>query len=104
MSYNIDEVIENVSKGKGLFVDVREEPEWEMGYIEGAKLLALSEIKENPSKVDLPKDKAIYFYCRSGNRTQTALRLLKDDFPNSYSLSEGFEDLVRLNLNISYYE
>ncbi|HMA86028.1 MAG TPA: rhodanese-like domain-containing protein [Desulfosalsimonadaceae bacterium] len=56
-----------------LLVDVRQPPEYEQTHIPGASLLPLSEFE---SRVfDLPSDKELIFYCKSGNRSQMAAML-----------------------------
>ncbi|SCA64353.1 Uncharacterized protein AB751O23_BB_00040 [Chlamydiales bacterium SCGC AB-751-O23] len=104
MPHNIDEVIKLVNDGQGILIDVRESQEWEMGYIQNSLLIPLSKIKNSTDDIELPKDKDLFLYCRSGQRSQTAAFLLNKKFPRCYSLKEGFEDLVNLNLSIAYYE
>ena len=56
-----------------LLVDVRQPPEYEQTHIPGASLLPLSEFE---SRVfELPSDKELIFYCKSGNRSQMAAML-----------------------------
>lgn len=48
-------------------LDIREIDEWNVGHIEGANLISLGNINKESTK-NLPKDKTIYVYCRSGRR------------------------------------
>ncbi len=66
------------SKG-ALIVDVRTQKEFKAKHIRGAINLPLQELHN--TYVRLPKDKVIILYCRSGNRSSTAKKLL---------ISEGF--------------
>lgn len=56
-----------------LLVDVRQPQEYEQTHIPGASLLPLSEFE---SRVfELPADKELIFYCKSGNRSRMAAML-----------------------------
>lgn len=56
-------------------IDVREQYEYEEGHIPGAWLLPLSEIEQKADEI-LQRDKKYYVYCRSGQRSSTAVRKL----------------------------
>ncbi|MFK5986966.1 MAG: rhodanese-like domain-containing protein [Pseudomonadota bacterium] len=58
-----------------IIVDVRTPKEYKSKHIKGAINLPLRELHN--SYVRLPKDKEIVVYCRSGNRSATASKLLK---------------------------
>lgn len=61
-----------------LIVDVRTEEEYKEGHIEGAILLPVDEIKVRAEK-ELPDlNQKILLYCRSGNRSETAAKILLD--------------------------
>lgn len=64
------------SNDEVLLLDVRTLPEYEQGHIPGAKLLPHVDIPKNPPEV--PKDTRIVVYCRSGNRSGQALRMLSE--------------------------
>ena len=53
-----------------LLVDVRQPGEYTQGHIPGSKLIPLDELESNLAK--LPVEKDIFFYCRSGARSQAA--------------------------------
>ncbi|MEX0736757.1 MAG: rhodanese-like domain-containing protein [Bacteroidota bacterium] len=61
-----------------LFLDVRTPQEWSgsSGRLEGAILIPLQELEERMHELDAHKKKAIVAYCRSGNRSGTAARML----------------------------
>ena len=59
-----------------LLVDVRQPDEYIEGHIPGSKLMPLDELESNFSK--LPSGKDIFFYCRSGARSQAAAILSLD--------------------------
>lgn len=57
-----------------LIVDVRTPKEFKAKHIKGAINLPVQELHN--TYVRLPKDKEIILYCRSGNRSSTAKKLL----------------------------
>jgi phage shock protein E len=57
-----------------IIVDVRTPKEFKAKHIKGAINLPLQELHN--TYVRLPKDKEIILYCRSGNRSSTAEKLL----------------------------
>ena len=72
-------------------VDVRTEAEWNTGHLEGAFHIEWQDILELSS--DIPKDEEIYLYCRSGNRSGKATKILLDagymNAKNAGSISEA---------------
>ncbi len=63
---DVAEAEEMVAAG-ALLVDVREQMEWDESRIAGAILRPLSTV--NSWYQELPDDREIVFYCRSGNRS-----------------------------------
>lgn len=61
-------------KEKHILLDVRTSEEVRGGKIPGAKHIALQVLEQRLS--DLPKDRPIVIYCRSGNRSRTAADVL----------------------------
>ena len=55
-------------------IDVRSEAEWNTGHLEGALHIEWQDILQ--ISPDIPKDKEIYLYCRSGNRSEKATKIL----------------------------
>lgn len=72
-------------------IDVRTEAEWNTGHLEGALHIEWQDILELSS--DIPKDEEIYLYCRSGNRSGKATKILLDagyiNAKNAGSISEA---------------
>ena len=63
---------------KSLIVDVREPYEYALGHVEGAINIPLSKITEEASLImQAPKDSKIILYCNSGNRSGSAIKMLK---------------------------
>ena len=62
-----------------VILDVREQDEYDAGYIPGAVLLPVGTINEETAASAIPeKDTVVLVYCRSGNRSKTASQALAD--------------------------
>ena len=72
-----------------MLVDVREEYEWDICKIDGAKLIPLSRIMNDDIDIleNIEKDKKIVLHCHSGARSAEALNILR---------SKGFKNLKNL--------
>lgn len=57
-----------------LLVDVRTPQEFNSGYIEGAVNIPLQNLTQRLDEI--PADQPVVLYCRSGNRSSTAARML----------------------------
>ena len=57
-------------------VDVRTEAEWDTGHLEGALHIEWQDILKISSSIR--KDEEIFLYCRSGNRSGKATKILID--------------------------
>ena len=55
-------------------IDVRTEAELKTGHLEGALHIEWQDILKIPS--DIQKDEEIFLYCRSGNRSGKATKIL----------------------------
>ena len=55
-------------------IDVRTEAEWNTGHLEGALHIEWQDILKISS--DIKKDEEIFLYCRSGNRSGKATKIL----------------------------
>lgn len=82
----MEEVRADMQDDDVLLIDVREIDEFSNGHIPDAINVPLSELEQSAEKV-LPKDKTLYVYCRSGQRSTAAVRQLKD---------MGFEDVYNV--------
>lgn len=72
-SVTVDEVEDLVADG-ALLVDIRERNEWDESRIAGAEFKPMSTI--NDWWTDLPRDRTVVLYCRSGNRSAHAVHAL----------------------------
>ncbi|MFC1974805.1 rhodanese-like domain-containing protein [Chloroflexota bacterium] len=69
-------------------IDVREDWEYAEGHIPGAVLIPLGQI---PDRLDeIPQDKTVIAVCRSGNRSNQATNLLRQQgFDNIHNMQGG---------------
>jgi phage shock protein E len=72
---------------KPLVIDVRTEPEWQDGHLEGAIRIPYEKIGDEIGKVVPDKKAKIILYCRTGRRSGIALDTLKN---------LGYEDVTNL--------
>ena len=77
-----------LDSGKSIdLIDVREPAEWEIVRIPGAHLVPKGEFLNGTALADLPQDKQIVLYCKSGVRSAEALAAVK---------AAGFRDAVHV--------
>lgn len=83
-----DEMKKALKETKGRLVDVREPHEYRQGAISGARNIPLGKLEEKVRNWD--KEQPVYLYCRSGNRSYTALRKMRHlGFQHVYHLRGG---------------
>ena len=79
-----------------LLVDVRTAAGFTEGHIKGARNLPVQEMERKMR--ELPTDKAVILYCRSGNRSGMALQMLQAaGYTNVYNAG-SLQDLTRQGL------
>jgi adenylyltransferase/sulfurtransferase len=72
------ELKERIDQGKDIFlVDCREPAEWEIMSIPGATLIPKGEFLNGDALAQMPQDKEIVVYCKSGIRSAEVLAALK---------------------------
>ena len=72
-----------------VYVDVRNPSELTDGYAQNAVNIPLGEIKQRFG--ELPKDKDLLIYCRSGRRSEAATKFLMDQgYTRVYNVLGGF--------------
>ena len=71
-----------------VFVDVREQNEYDAGHIPGVKLIPLGSVPDRMSEI--PKDKTVVAVCHSGNRSSQATDFLrKQGYTNVHNMTGG---------------
>lgn len=93
----IDQVKNEVTAGKAVLVDVREQAEWDNGHLKAAQLVPLSLLNKDGAVIpaSLPKDKPLYLHCRSGSRCLKAAEILKAKGYDARPLEQGYGQLVK---------
>jgi rhodanese-related sulfurtransferase len=91
----VDEVFNMLKdKDKYFLLDVRTPEEYKEGFIENSILIPLSELEGRLSEI--PADKPIIVYCRSGNRSmQAAEILIKNKFSPVYNMLGGITEWIK---------
>ena len=80
-------------------IDVRTEAEWNTGHLEGALHIEWQDVLKISSDVD--KDEEIYLYCRSGNRSGKATKILLDaGYVNAKNAGSIFDARELLDIKI----
>jgi hydroxyacylglutathione hydrolase len=93
------ELGQQLSGGRWTVLDVRREPEWEAGHIEGAAWWPLDNFKISPPEVD--RNAAIAVHCKGGYRSAIACSLLlRAGFKNVSNVSGGFDAWQQAKLPI----
>jgi hydroxyacylglutathione hydrolase len=80
-------------------LDVRREPEWDAGHIEGASWWPLDNFKVSPPEID--HDAPLAVHCKSGYRSMIASSLLeRAGFKSILNVSGGFDAWQAENLPV----
>lgn len=85
----VTEVKKKLDRGDSfILIDVREQNEWDAGHIQAARHIPLKELKGHLSQLD--KNSEVIVYCKSGKRSQTGGKILKEaGFSNVQSMKGG---------------
>ncbi|WP_295419301.1 rhodanese-like domain-containing protein [Sulfurovum sp.] len=75
-------------------LDVRTIEEFKSGHLRDAKLIPLSELEDNLDKLKADKNKKIIVYCRSGSRSVSASRILKENGFTPLNVKGGIIQLM----------
>lgn len=80
-------------------LDVRTQTEYDDGHIEGAILIPVTEL---PDRLDeLSADDVMLVYCRTGNRSGTAMGILGENgFSKVYHMHEGISTWIAEGLPV----
>ncbi|MBW2056504.1 MAG: rhodanese-like domain-containing protein [Deltaproteobacteria bacterium] len=82
--------------GKAVFLDVREQSEWQKGHVPNAKHLPRGLLEFKISKVIPDKSARIIVYCKTGGRSSLATSTLKRlGYTNVASMSGGWKAWVK---------
>lgn len=79
-------------EAEATLIDVRRPYEFEAGHLVGARNI---EVNELPASADqIPGDRAVLFYCRTGNRSSIAVDAFRKAGYQAHNLTGGIEAWV----------
>ena len=81
-------------------LDVRTIPEYKRGHVRGARLIPLGKLEANLDKLEADRNKKIIVYCRSGNRSVAASRILEKHGFVPLNVKQGMIGLLGTDLGI----
>ena len=79
-------------------LDVRTAEEYAAGHIAGSTLIPLGSLSQNLQKLEGQKNKKIIVYCKSGNRSVSASRILKEHGYTPINVKTGFDGWMSAGL------
>jgi rhodanese-related sulfurtransferase len=87
---------EMIDRGEVFILDVRAPDEYASGHIKNSTLLAVQDIPAQELDIklkEIPKDRKILVYCRSGRRSVLASTILVDNgFSQVYNMKGGITE------------
>ena len=90
-SVDVATFAEIIQDSNVVLLDVRTQSEYEAGHIPNAILIDVTQADFLPKcKQQLPLDKIIALYCRSGNRSKKAAQILSQENYKVVELNTGF--------------
>lgn len=85
------EATQLINRQDALVLDVRSAEEYAKGHILGAKNLPLADLERRAAELDKHKAKPVIVHCENGNRSTSALPLLrKHGFASVVNLAGGY--------------
>lgn len=82
-----------------LLLDTRPVAEFKKGHIAGAKNVPAERFADYAATLNLPKDKTIVLYCKSGVTVKTQAKILSDKgFEDVYTIKSGLDGWVSEHL------
>jgi rhodanese-related sulfurtransferase len=88
---SVQQAKEMIDNGEVFILDVRTQEEYDAGHIRGSMLIPVQVLKERLDEI--PKDKKILVYCRTGGRSTQASQILIDNgFKAVYNMKGGIVD------------
>lgn len=92
---------EEIKKDGTFLLDVRTQNEYNDGHIKGAKLIPVQDLQRRIGELDSQKEKTILIYCRSGNRSTVAAKILREaGFNAVVNLRPGIKGWIRDDLPV----
>lgn len=91
-----------IAANNPLVLDVRTPGEFASGHLENAELIPVQEFQKRIGELARYRNDPVFVYCRTGNRSTVAAKLLVDDgFKNVVNLRGGIVDWRKAGLPVS---
>jgi rhodanese-related sulfurtransferase len=91
-----------MNNDEAIVLDVREAADFNNGHIKNAKNIPFTSLKSQLDSLVKDKNKPVLAYCRSGNVSGKACRILKNSgFSNVHNLSGGILNWQEANLPLT---
>ncbi len=91
-----------IKDGKGQLVDIRTPQEYNAGHIKGAVMIDFYSPDFKNKMAGLDRNKPVYIYCRSGNRSSHAAIMLQQlGFKEIVNLKYGITDWQKMGLKLA---
>lgn len=91
-----------MNNGDAVVLDVREAKDFTSGHIKNARNIPMSSLKSQLDSLVKDKDKPVLAYCRSGNISGKACKILKSaGFSNVHNLAGGILSWQDANLPLT---
>lgn len=89
-----------IGAGRAFLLDVRDPHEWAAGHAVGATHIPLTRLSSRIGEV--PRDRAVYVICASGNRSKVATQiLLRAGVDNAVNVRGGTGAWMRAGLPVT---
>jgi rhodanese-related sulfurtransferase len=96
---NVSEFSAKIAEAGVVILDVRTPAEFAEGYIEGARLIDFQSGNFENEIATLDKNATYAVYCRSGNRSGQAVKVMQDaGFTNVFNMNGGVIDWANAGL------
>ena len=96
------EAVMLMSRKQVLVLDVRGADEFKQGHLQGARNVPLPELSTRIKELEKFKDKPVLLVCERGNRTRSAVKILKDQqFTALHQLKGGIQAWLEAKMPIS---
>lgn len=93
-----------IDRGEVFILDVRTQEEYASGHINGSTLLAVQDIPEQElteKTKEIPKDRKILVYCKSGRRSaQASGMLVRNGFAEVYNMQGGITEWMNAGYEV----
>ncbi len=88
---SVQQAKEMIDRGEVFILDVRTQEEYNESHINGSTLIPVQELDTRFK--ELPRDKKILVYCRTGSRSATASEILVNNgFTQVYNMQGGITE------------